>query len=554
MPRQHDNPTVTITPLGGLSEIGKNMTVIEWENNALIIDAGFKFPDADLPGIDKVIPDLSYIDQIGKKVKAVLLTHGHADHIGALRYLLEKIKVPVYGTELTLGLADEVLPGSVRPVDFRKVEFGKHYFVGGVKTEFIRVNHSIPDGAAIALHFPAGTVLHTGDFKIDLNPIDGNTMDLQRFGELGLKGILCLLADSTNADEPGYTQSESMVGRTLDQLFKNASGRIIVATFSTNIHRLQQIVDATAKFGRKILFDGKSIIDTIKVAQRLKHFNLPDGLVIAPEQVNRLPHEKVVIMTTGTQGEPMSGLTKIANATHPKIKIAKTDMVMVSADPIPGNENLVSRTVSGLMKLGATVIYRRVDGVHVSGHASQEEMKILHALTRPKFFIPVHGEFKQMWFHAKIAEEIGTKRENIFLLENGDQVQLSAKSGKLVKKVPASSVYIDGGSVGDIGTSVLKERSRLSRDGFLTISIAVSGLSKEVLGGPEINSQGFIYAKESQEVMDEVRKLVFEIVRDWKNENLQLADLKKMLRDRVSDSLMESTRRRPIVLPVVLQV
>ncbi len=546
--------SVLITPLGGLGEIGKNLTVIEWENNAVIIDAGFKFPDADLPGIDKVIPDLSYLDTISKKIRAVLLTHGHADHIGGLRYVLEKVKVPVYGTELTIGLADEVLPGSVRPVDFRTVQFGKHYFIAGVRTEFIRVNHSIPDGAAIALHFPAGIVLHTGDFKIDLNPIDGNPMDLQRLGDLGLKGILCLMADSTNADEPGYTASESTVGKTFEQLYKFAPGRIVVATFATNIHRLQQIVDTTVKFGRKLIIDGKSIVDTIKVAQRLGYFNMQDSIVITPEQANKMPPDKVAIVTTGTQGEPMSGLTKIANATHPKIHIQKTDTVLISADPIPGNESLVSRTVSGLLKLGANVYYRNVDGVHVSGHASQEEMKIVLALARPKYFIPLHGEYKQLWFHAKIAENIGINKENIFICDNGDQIQLSEKVGKIVKKVPAGAVYIDGSSVGDIGTVVLKERSKLARDGFMTISVAVSKDTREILAGPDITSQGFIYMKESAETIEVVKQAVINIVKNWKSESSSTSELKRQIREKLSDVLLETTRRRPMILPTVLQI
>ena len=552
--RSQDNSTVTITPLGGLGEIGKNMTVIEWDNNAIIIDAGFKFPDADLPGIDKVIPDITYIESIKHKVRAILLTHGHADHIGGLRYVLEKVKVPIYGTELTLGLADEVLPGSVRPVDFRKVTFDKSNQIAGIKVDFVRVNHSIPEGAAIALYLPAGIVLHTGDFKIDLNPIDGNQMDLQRFGELGLKGVLCLMADSTNADEPGYTGSESEVGKTFENIYRAAEGRIFLATFSTNIHRLQQIIDVTAKFGRKLIIDGKSIVDTIKVAQGLGYFKMPEKLDITPEQAAKMPDNKVVIVTTGTQGEPMSGLTKIANATHPKIRIKKSDTVIISADPIPGNESLVSRIVSSLLKLGATVHYRSVDAVHVSGHASSEEMKIVLGLIKPKYFIPVHGEYRQLWFHAKLAREQKIPQENIFICENGDQIQLSQKKAQVVKKVPAGAVYIDGASVGDIGTAVLKERSRLARDGFMTIGFAISKLSGEVLSGPEITSQGFIYIKESSDTIDLVKKAVLEIVKDWKSSKTSIIDLKRIIKDKVSDMLLETTRRRPLVLPMVLQI
>ncbi|HOO96204.1 MAG TPA: ribonuclease J [Caldisericia bacterium] len=551
--RQKDS-NVYITLLGGLGEIGKNMSVVEWGNSAVMIDAGFKFPDADLPGVDKVIPDLSYVESIKHKLKAILLTHGHADHIGALRYVLETVKVPVYGTELTLGLADEVLPGSVKPVEFMPVKFNKSFTIAGVKTDFIRVNHSIPEGSAIALHLPAGIVLHTGDFKIDMNPIDGHKMDLQRFGELGLQGVLCMLADSTNADEPGYTGSESEVGKTLDRIFRAAPSRIVVATFSTNIHRLQQVVDATARFGKRLLIDGRGIIETIKVAGRLGHFNLPDNLTIKPEQIKSVKPENLVILTTGTQGEPMSGLTKLASSTHKNISIRQDDTVLISADPIPGNETLVSRTVSGLLKFGANVFYRSIDAVHVSGHASQEELKILLGLVKPKYFVPVHGEYKQLWFHSKIAQELGTPKENVFLCENGDQLKLSNGAGKIHKKVPASAVYIDGSTVGDIGTVVLKERSRLSRDGFMTISIAISRLTKEVLAGPDINSQGFIYMKESSDTIDKVKKSVLNTAKEWKESKTSIPELKKQIKQRTSEVLLNNTRRRPVILPVVLQV
>ncbi len=553
MKNKKDNG-VLITLLGGLGEIGKNMTVVEWEDKAVIIDAGFKFPDADLPGVDKVIPDLSYIEKIASKIKAVLLTHGHADHIGALRYVLEKVKVPIYGTKLTLGLADDVLPGSLRPLEFMQIEAGKHYQIAGIRTEFVRVTHSIPEGTAIALHLPSGIVLHTGDFKIDLKPIDGNPMDLPRFGELGSKGVLCMLADSTNADEPGYTGSESEVGKTLDRIFRKAPGRIIVATFSTNIHRLQQVVDTTEMMGRKLLLDGRGIIETIKVASRLGYFNMPPKLVINQDQLKSYKPEELVIMTTGTQGEPMSGLTKIANSTHKCVQIAKDDYVLISADPIPGNETVVSRTVSSLLKLGATVFYRSQDGVHVSGHASQEELRIMLGLVKPKYFIPVHGEYKQQWFHRQLAQEVGVDEKNIFLCENGDQVKLTKTSGKIERKVSASAVYIDGKSVGDIGTAVLKERSRLSRDGFMTISVVVSNLSKEILAKPEINSLGFIYMKESTETLDAAIKAVERSVIDWKEAGETIPKLKARIKQKVGEVLLDQTRRRPVIMPVVIQV
>ncbi|MCK5744515.1 MAG: ribonuclease J [Caldisericia bacterium] len=545
---------VFITMLGGLGEIGKNMTVIEWDDKAVLIDAGFKFPDADLPVVDKVIPDLSYLEKIKHKLKAILLTHGHADHIGALKYVLEKIKVPVYGSKLTLGLADDVLPGHLRPIDFQQIEAGKHYQIAGIKIEFIRVTHSIPEGTAIALHLPAGVVLHTGDFKIDLRPIDGNPMDLPRFGELGSQGILCLLSDSTNADEPGYTGSESEVGKTLDKIFRAAPGRVIVATFSTNIHRLQQVVDTTKRMGRRLMLDGRGIIETIKVASRLGYFNMPPSLAISQDQLKSFKPEEVVIMTTGTQGEPMSGLTKIANSTHKTVQIHKDDFVLVSADPIPGNETVVSRTVSALIKLGATVFYRSVDGVHVSGHASQDELRIMLGLVKPKYFIPVHGEYKQQWFHGKLAEEVGVSKQNIFLCENGDQVRINKNSGKIHTKVSASAVYIDGKSVGDIGTAVLKERSKLSRDGFMTISIVISNLSKEVLAEPEINSLGFIYMKESEETLEATKKVVLTCVKQWREAKETIPKLKARIKQKAGEFLQNQTRRRPVILPVIIQV
>ncbi len=550
--RKTQETPITITPLGGLGEIGKNMTVIEWDSSAIIIDAGFKFPDSDLPGIDKVIPDLTYISQIASKVKAIFLTHGHADHIGGLRYVLEKVKAPVYGSELTIGIADEFIPGSVRPVDYRKIEFGKSFHIANVKFEYIRVNHSIPEGGAIAMHFPQGVVVHSGDFKIDLNPIDNHAIDLQRFGELGLKGVLCLLSDSTNADEEGYTGSESTVGKTFDKLFQTSPGRVIVATFATNLHRLQQIAEVTEKYGRKLLIDGKSIIETIRVAKRLGYFKMNDAIVVTPEQADKLPANKVVVVTTGSQGEPMSGMSKIASATHPKIRIIKNDTVILSADPIPGNETLVSKIVSSLLKLGATVLYRRIDGIHVSGHGSQEEMKILLALTRPKFFIPVHGEFKHLWFHSQIAQELGIAKENVFLCENGDQIQITSAKGKIAKKVPASSVYIDGASVGDIGTSVLKERTKLSRDGFMSITLGVSMLSREVIAGPEIASQGFIFMRDSNGFVDEIKNVVTNAVKTWKSNKGTQDQLKKSIRDKVSDYLFDNKHSNPIITVSVL--
>jgi ribonuclease J len=552
--KKNNESNVYITLLGGLDEVGKNMTVIEWDGNAVLIDAGFKFPDAELPGIDKVIPDLSYIDKIKGKIKAILLTHGHADHIGALKYVLEKVKVPIYGTKLTLGLANDVLPGYLRPLETRQVEAGKDYRIAGVKTEFIRVTHSIPEGVAIALYLKPGIVLHTGDFKIDLRPIDGHPIDLPRFGELGSKGVLCMLSDSTNADEPGYTGSESQVGKTLDRIFRAAPARIIVATFSTNIHRLQQVVDTTHRMGRKLLVDGRGINETIKVATRLGYFTMPSGLTIKHDQLNKYKPEEIAIMTTGTQGEPMSGLSKIANSVHRNIDVRKDDSILVSADPIPGNETVVSKTVSSLIKLGATVYYRRVDGVHVSGHASQEELRVMLALVKPKYFIPVHGEYKQMWFHGKIAQEVGVDEKNIFLCENGDQVLINKRQGKIHKKVPASSVYIDGKSVGDIGTSVLKERSSLSRDGFLAVSVVISNLSKELLSEPEINSLGFIYMKNSTETFEATKKVTKEIVGRWKQNKQPVSKLKSMIRTSVKDVLYKQTRRIPVILPVVIMV
>lgn len=552
--KKKNESNIYITLLGGLGEVGKNMTVVEWDGNAVLIDAGFKFPDAELPGVDKVIPDLSYLDKIKGKLKAILLTHGHADHIGALKYVLERIKVPIYGTKLTLGLANDVLPGHLRPLDIRQIEAGKNYQIAGVKTEFIRVTHSIPEGVAIALYLNAGIVLHTGDFKIDLRPIDGHPMDLPRFGEIGSKGVLCMLSDSTNADEPGYTGSESQVGKTLDRIFRAAPARIIVATFSTNIHRLQQVVDTTHRMGRKLVVDGRGINETIKVASRLGYFTMPPKLTIKHDQLNNFKPEEIVIMTTGTQGEPMSGLSKIANSVHKNIDIRKGDSILVSADPIPGNETVVSRTVSSLMKLGATVYYRSIDGVHVSGHASQEELRVLLALVKPKYFIPIHGEYKQMWFHGKIAQEIGVQEKNVFLCENGDQVLINQSYGKIHKKVSASSVYIDGKSVGDIGATVLKERSRLSRDGFLTISVAISNLSRELLSEPEINTLGFIYMKNSTETFEATKKATKEIVDRWKGTDQPISKLKSMIRTTVKDVLFDQTRRIPLILPVVITV
>ena len=484
-----------IIPLGGLGEIGKNMTVIRVEDEILLIDSGLMFPEEDMLGIDLVIPDISYLIENKEMVKAIVLTHGHEDHIGALPYVLKQLNVPVYGTRLTLGILEGRLKengvdsGSLHPVSAGDIINAGSFSVG-----FIRVNHSIPDAVGLSIKTPVGMIVHTGDFKLDYTPIDGKMTDFRRFSELGNKGVLVLMADSTNAEREGHTPSESTVGQAFDKAFHNARQRIIVATFSSNVHRIQQVIDTAIRYKRKVAVLGRSMVNVVNISLELGYINAPEGSIIDIDEINNYPMDQIVIITTGSQGEPMSALTRMAMSDHRKVGIVPGDTVIISATPIPGNEKLVAKTIDNLMKLGANVVYGRSEGIHVSGHASREELKLMHNLVRPKFFIPVHGEYHHLVKHAKLAEELGMPKERIFIGENGMILEFTRDKGSIVGKVPAGMVMVDGLGVGDVGNVVLRDRQHLASEGMVVIVCSIDENNGNLISGPDIISRGFIYS------------------------------------------------------------
>lgn len=545
-----------IIPLGGLGEIGKNMTVIRYGDDIIIVDTGLMFPDEDMLGIDLVIPDMTYVLENKDLVRGVFLTHGHEDHIGALPYLLKKIDVPVYGTCLTLGiLQGRLKENHVTSNKLNEVTTADKVKAGVFTVSFLRVNHSIADSVALAIETPHGTIVHTGDFKFDQTPVDGKVTEFHRFAELGDKGVLALLADSTNAERPGYTASEKSVGRTLDEIFRNAKNRIVVASFSSNIHRLQQVVDSAVHYGRKLAVIGRSMLNNINIALELGYITIPEGVLIDIDAVNQYTPAQVAILTTGSQGEPMSALTRIAMSEHKKVTIVKGDTVVISATPIPGNEKLVSKTVDYLFKLGADVIYEKSEGIHVSGHASQEELKMMHNLVRPKFFIPVHGEYRHLIKHAKLAQELGMPKENIFVVENGDIIELTAKEGKTGGKVQAGRVLVDGLGVGDVGNIVLRDRKQLSQDGIIITVITIDKASKSIVAGPDIVSRGFVYVREADTLMDESKEKIQQaLLKCMQTGNADWSAMKFAVRDALGRFLYEKTRRRPMILPIIMEV
>jgi len=546
-----------IIPLGGLDEIGKNITAIEYGNDIMLIDCGMAFPDEELLGIDVVIPDFSYVIKNKERVRAVVLTHGHEDHIGGLPYLLKEINVPVYGTNLTLGLVQNklkehnLLAGSklnvVHPGDVIKL--------GVFGVEFVRSNHSIADAVALAIHTPLGVVVHTGDFKIDSTPIDGEMIDLTRFGELGKKGVLALMSDSTNAKRPGIAMSERMVGRTFDSVFKSTKRRIIVATFASNVHRIQQIIDAASENKRKVAVSGRSMLNLIDVASELGYLKVPAGILIDIEVIHKYPSNQLVIITTGSQGEPMSALYRMAYNEHRKVEITPDDLVIVSASPIPGNEKLVSNVVNELAKKGAEVIHEKDANVHVSGHACQEELKMMIALTKPKYFVPVHGEYTHLKTHAELASVLGIAKENIFILENGKVLEITSNGAKSNETVCAGRILVDGLGVGDVGNIVLRDRKHLAEDGLIVIVVSIEGESGCLVSGPDVISRGFVYVRESEILMEEIRNLAKSCletceknkIRDWNS-------IKANIKAKVSERLYAETRRKPMILPVIMEV
>lgn len=547
---------VQIIPLGGLGEIGKNMTAFRYGDDMILIDAGLMFPEDDMLGIDLVIPDISYLIENQDKLKGIFLTHGHEDHIGALPYVLKQIDCPVYGTALTLGILEGRLKeNGVSSENCRIIKPGDKITAGAFKLDFIRVNHSIPDAIAIAINTPIGTIIHTGDFKIDHTPVDGQVTEFNKFAEYGDRGVLALLADSTNAERPGFTPSEKMVGKTFDDEFRYAKNRIIVATFSSNVHRIQQVIDAALKYDRKVAVIGRSMVNVVNIAKELGYLKAPEGEIIDIDETHNYTPDKIVIITTGSQGEPMSALTRMAMNDHKKVDIMPGDTVIISATPIPGNEKLVSRTIDHLYKLGADVIYEKSNGVHVSGHASQEEIKLMHNLVRPKFFVPVHGEFRHLIKHANLAQSLGMPKENIVIAENGSVIELTKNSIGINGKVPAGKVLVDGLGVGDVGNIVLRDRRQLSQDGIMIVVVTIDKENCHVVSGPDIVSRGFVYVREAEGLMDEAKdKVQLALEKCEENGVSEWSAIKSTVRDSLGRFLYERTRRRPMILPIIMEI
>lgn len=547
---------VQIIPLGGLGEIGKNMTVFRYGDDIILIDAGLMFPEDDMLGIDLVIPDISYLLENKDKVKAIFLTHGHEDHIGALPYVLKQLEVPVYGTALTLGiLQGRLRENGVSDENLVTIKPGDKIGAGAFNLEFIRVNHSIPDAVSIVIKTPIGTIIHTGDFKFDQTPVDGQVTQFNKFAEFGDAGVLALLADSTNAERPGFTQSEKMVGQTFDDEFRYARNRIIVATFSSNVHRIQQVVDSAVKYKRKVAVIGRSMINVVNIAMELGYLNIPDGVLIDIDETSNYTADQIVIITTGSQGEPMSALTRMAMNDHKKVGIMPGDTVIISATPIPGNEKLVSRTINHLYKLGADVIYEKSNGVHVSGHASQEEIKLMHNLVRPKYFIPVHGEYRHLIKHANIAKDLGMPKENIVIAENGSVIELSKDGINVAGKIQSGKVLVDGLGVGDVGNIVLRDRRLLSQDGIMIVVVTIDHETYQVVSGPDIVSRGFVYVREAEDLMEEAREKVLSALdRCEANSVTEWSMIKSAIRDSLGRFLYERTRRRPMILPIIMEI
>lgn len=554
---RNEKAKVKIIPLGGIDEIGKNLTVVEYKDDIVIIDCGLKFPDVDMYGIDIVIPDISYLLKNKEKVRGIFLTHGHEDHIGALPYVLKQLNVPIYGTKLTLGIVETKLRehGLLATTKLYRVKPKDKVKLQSVTVEFIKTNHSIADSVAIAIHTPLGVVLHTGDFKIDHTPIDGVRTDFARFAELGRKGVLVMMADSTNVERPGYTKSESVVGDTLKRLFGRAKGRILVATFASNIHRIQQIITAAEMYDKKVAVSGRSMENIIQVAIELGYLKLQKDTLITIDATQKYKNEEVVIITTGSQGEPMSALARMAASEHKKITIVEGDTVIISATPIPGNEKLVSKVINQLFKKGAEVVYGSSENVHVSGHACQEELKLMQTLVRPRFFIPVHGEYRHLKQHAELAVSVGLNHRNYVLPETGDVIEITRNSIRKNGSVTSGQVLVDGLGVGDVGHIVLRDRKHLSQDGILTVVVTLDRESASVIAGPDIISRGFVYVRESEGLMDEAREIVKEVLNECEKSKItDWATIKSRIRDELRNFLYEKTKRKPMILPIIMEI
>ena len=544
-----------IIPLGGLEQIGMNITAFEYEDSIIVVDCGLSFPEDDMYGIDLVIPDVTYLKDNIDKVKGFFITHGHEDHIGAIPYVLRDINVPIYATKLTIGIIEHKLKehNMLTKVKRKVVKYGQHINLGCFRVEFIRTNHSIQDAAALAIYSPAGIVVHTGDFKVDYTPVFGDAIDLQRFGEIGKKGVLALLCDSTNAERKGFTMSEKTVGKTFDEIFADYKNtRIIIATFASNVDRVQQIINTAYKYGRKVVVEGRSMVNIIGIASELGYINIPDNTLIDIEELKNYPDEKTVMITTGSQGESMAALSRMACGMHKKVTIKPNDTIVLSSNPIPGNEKAVSGIINELSMKGANVIFQ---DVHVSGHACQEEIKLIYSLVKPKYAVPVHGEYRHLLAQARVAEELGINKDNIFILTSGDVLELDDEKAEVTGRVHVGDIMVDGLGVGDVGNIVLRDRQHLAEDGIIIVVLTLESGSGQVLAGPDIVSRGFVYVRESESLMEEARKVVTEAVEKClMSRHADWSKIKLVIRDTMNDFIWKRTKRKPMILPIIMDV
>ena len=549
--------TIKIIPLGGLHEVGKNITVFEYDNEMIIVDCGIAFPEDEMLGVDLVIPDVTYLERNKEKIKGMVITHGHEDHIGSIPYFLKQINIPIYATRLTCGLIKNKLEEHklLRSTKLVEVKQGQTITLGKFRVEFIRSSHSIPDSVALAITTKAGTIVHTGDFKIDYTPIDGQLMDFNRLAEIGNNGVLALMSDSTNAERKGYTMSEKTVGDVFERLFQNCTKRIVVATFASNVHRVQQIVNSAVRHKRKIAVCGRSMINMINTARELDYIKAPDNVFIDIDMIKNYTDEQLVIITTGSQGETMSALTRMAAGEHRKVEITPNDLIIISANPIPGNEKLVSKVIDDLMQIGAEVVYSALADIHVSGHACQEEQKLMLALVKPKYFIPVHGEYRQLMAHSETAKEMGIDKDHIFMMTNGRILELNEKEGKLTGTVPSGRILVDGLGIGDVGNIVLRDRQHLSQDGLIIIVMTMDSNSGTIIAGPDVISRGFVYVRESENLMDEVKSVIKnEIAKCEEKHITDWSTIKSNLRDNLKDYIFQKTKRNPMILPIIMEI
>ena len=552
---KNEKKPVKVIPLGGMEQIGMNITAFEYEDSIIVVDCGLAFPNEEMLGIDLVIPDISYLKENADKVKGLIITHGHEDHIGAIPYALKELNMPIYATKLTMGLIDNKLKehGLTRSIKKKVVKHGQSINLGCFRIEFIKTNHSIADAAALAIYTPAGIIIHTGDFKIDHTPLFGEAIDLARFAELGKKGVLALMSDSTNAMREGYTPSERTVAKTLDHVFNEyRKERLIVATFASNVDRVQQIINSAYKYGRKVVVEGRSMVNVIKTAVELGCISIPDNTLIEIEQMRNYSDDQLILITTGSQGETMAALSRMANSSHKKVIIKPNDVVIFSSSPIPGNEKAVSKIMNELTRKGAKIVFQ---DTHVSGHACREELRLIYALTKPQYAIPVHGEYRHLTSNAELAHEMGIEKDNIFVLRSGDVLELSKKKGEITGRVPAQGILVDGLGVGDVGNIVLRDRQQLSKNGLLIIVITLERYSNQLLAGPDIVSRGFVYVRESEGLMDEAKKVVAEALDECLSKNISdWSRIKAVVKDALSDFLWKKTRRNPMILPIIMEV